>query len=92
MQNMKRMSATVILMCALGLSVFAGQTMTPCPPPEPGQTMTPCDPGSPVTAGDINTPSGSTAPGDMGTTTVASSETSFTEIAAEVLLNCLSLF
>jgi hypothetical protein len=39
------------------------------------------------------TPAGAaTAPGDMGTTTVASNETSFTEIAANVLLNVLPLF
>jgi hypothetical protein len=34
----------------------------------------------------------STTPGAMGTPTLASNETSFTEIAADVLLNVLSLF
>jgi hypothetical protein len=41
----------------------------------------------------MDTPTGSsTAPGDMGTPALANGETSFTEIAADVLLNCLSLF
>jgi len=90
MKNLKRLSAAVVLTCVLGLSAFAGQTMTPCPPPEPGQTMTPCDSGPPAALGDTDTPTGATtAPGEMATPTLA---TSFTEFAADVLLNFLPLF
>jgi len=39
---MKRLSAAVALTLILGLSVLAGETLTPpCVPPEPGQTETP---------------------------------------------------
>ena len=90
MKNLRKLGAAVALMCAFGLPVFAGQTDTPpCSQPEPGQIDTPpCA----AASGDMDTPTGSsTAPGEMGTPTV-SSETSFTEIAASALLNCLSLF
>ena len=70
---------------------LAGQIETPpCLSPEGGQTSTPpCD----AAPGDMETPTvASTATGDMATTTVANSDTSFTEIAANVLLNFLPLF
>lgn len=89
MKNLRKLGAAVILTCVLGLPTFAGQTMTPCPPPEPGQTMTPCDPGLSSAPGDMGTPTGaSTALGDM----TLASETSFTEIAANVFLIFLPLF
>jgi hypothetical protein len=90
MKDLRKLGAAVILTCVLGLTTFAGQTMTPCPPPEPGQTMTPCDPGGSGVTGDMETPTASsTIPGDA---TVAYSETSFGEIAANALLTFLPLF
>src|SRR6266550_4127711 len=65
MKKLRKLSAAVILITAVFvMSADAGQTMTPCPPPEPGQTMTPCDPGSPLVPDDLGT---SNAPGDIGT-------------------------
>ena len=91
MTNLRKLGAAVALTCALGLPVLAGQTDTPpCSPPDPGQTDTP-----PCVAAPLNNdlPTGlSTGPGDMGTPTTTNSETSFTEIAANVLLNFLPLF
>lgn len=91
MKNLKKLGAVIGLTFALGLPVFAGQTDTPpCPLPEPGQTETPPCSAAPS---DMGTTSGaSTAPGDMEMPPVASNDTSFTEIAADVLLNVLSLF
>lgn len=90
--NLRKLGAATALTCVLAMSGFAGETPTPpCAPPEPGQTSTPpC--ADQRTPGDMDAPSASTAPGDMATATVAGSETSFNEIAANVLLNCLSLF
>jgi hypothetical protein len=88
MNNLRKLSAALVLTCALGLPVFAGQTETPpCAPPEPGQTETPPCASAPS---DMGTPTAAlTAPGDV---TLASSETSFTEIAANVFLTFLPLF
>jgi hypothetical protein len=63
----------------------------PCGPPEPGQTSTPpCE--TQVALGGVNTPDGaSLAPIDMGKP-ARPNETSFTQIAADVLLNFLPLF
>ena len=42
MKKLKQLGAAVVLMFALGLSAFAGETPTgPCAPPEPGETQTP---------------------------------------------------
>jgi hypothetical protein len=91
MKNLKKLGAAVVLTCALGLPVLAGQTDTPpFSPLEPGQTDTPPCVAAPAND-DIPT-SPSTGAGDLGTSTVANSETSFTEIAADVLLNLLPLF
>jgi len=90
MNNLKRLGAAIALTSVLGVPAFAGQILTPCPPPEPGQILTPCDPGSLATPGDMETPTGaSTASGDV---TFASSETSFSEITASVFLTFLPLF
>jgi hypothetical protein len=63
MNNLKRLSAAVVLTFVLGVSVFAGQISTPpCAPPEPGQISTPpCAWAQPVpddsaTPGQISTP------------------------------------
>ncbi len=86
MKNLRKLGVAVLLTCVLALSAFAGEMQTPPCTPEPGQIPTPpCA----ATPGDMDTPTGaSTAPGDM----VANSETSFTEIATDVLLSVLSLF
>lgn len=44
MNRPKKLFATLFLICALGLTVFAGGTNAPpCPPPDPGQVeMPPC--------------------------------------------------
>ena len=91
MKNLRKLGATVLLTCVLALSAFAGQIPTPpCGEPEPGETHAPPCIAAP---GDMETPTvASTATGDMATTTVANSDTSFTEIAANVLLNFLPLF
>ena len=88
MKNLRKLGAAAVLTGVLALSVFAGEIPTPpCAQPEPGQTETPPCAAAP---GDMETPTGaSTAPGDM---TLASSETSFSEITASVLLNLLPLF
>jgi hypothetical protein len=92
MRTLRKLSTAVILITAVFvMPALAGQTMTPCPPPDPGQTMTPCDPGSPAASGDMGTSTG-TSTADMGTPTVANDETSFTEIAAKMVLNFLPLF
>ena len=42
MKNLKRLVATVLLTCVLGLSAFAGEMNSPpCAPPEPGETHGP---------------------------------------------------
>lgn len=91
MKSLRKLSGAVVLAFAFALSAFAGQIDTPpCVDPVPGQVETP-----PCTAapGDIGTPGvTSTSSGDMGTPTVANYETSFREIAADVLLSFLPLF
>ena len=91
MKNLRKSGAALVLTCALGFSALAGETSTPpCAEPVPGETSTPPCAAAPS---DVDTPSSqSTTPGDMGTPSVTSNETSFTDIAADVLLNCLSLF
>lgn len=90
MKNLRKLGAAAVLTCVLALSAFAGELQTPPCAPEPGQASTPpcaavrSDTGTPAEA--------STAPGDMGGPTSASNETSFTEFAANVLLNVLPLF
>lgn len=85
MKNLRKLGATCVLTCILALSAYAGQIPTPpCASTEPGQIPTPpC--AEQQAPGDMGTPTASTATGDMGTL-------SFTEIAADVLLNFLPLF
>ena len=86
MKSLRKLGAAAVLTCVLALSAFAGEMQTPPCAPEPGQSSTPpCA----SALGDMDAPPGaSTASGDVAT----SSETSFTEIAADVLLNFLPLF
>jgi hypothetical protein len=91
MKKLKNLGIAVSLIVMLGLPVLAGQTSTPpCGAPEPGQTSTPpCA----VAPGDIDTPGfTSTAPASLTTPRVASSETWFAEIAADLFLNFLPLY
>lgn len=91
MKNLKRLGAVIALTSVLGVPALAGQILTPCPPPEPGQILTPCDPGS--APSDLGASAGASATaGSMGTPTVAGSETSLTEIAANVLSTFLPLY
>lgn len=89
MKNLRKLGATCVLTCVLALSAFAGQIPTPpCAPPEPGQIPTPpC--AEQQAPGDVETPIG--APTALGDMTLAS-ETSLTEIAADVILTFLPLF
>ncbi len=90
MKNIRKLGAVVALTCALGLSVFAGQTDTPPCSPEGGQTSTPPCSAAPS---DLGASAGASATaGSMGTPTVAGSETSLTEIAANVLSTFLPLY
>ena len=63
MKNLRRLSATVVLTLAFGLSTFAGETQTPpCAPPEPGVLSTPpCSGGQMAgdNSGVVSTPSDS---------------------------------
>jgi hypothetical protein len=90
MKHLRKFGAAVILAFALTTFAFAGQIETPpCANPAPGQ---------------IETPPCAAASADMGTATSSSSttsglraslvahETSFSKIAADVLLNLLPLF
>jgi hypothetical protein len=90
MKNLRKLGAAPVLTCVLALSAFAGETHAPpCASTDPGEIHAPPCVGQP-TPGDMETPTGvSTAPGDMP---LASSETSFSEITANVLLNFLPLF
>jgi hypothetical protein len=82
MKNLRKLAATVVLTGVLALSAFAGETSTPPCAPQPGQIETPPCAAAP---GDMETPTGAS-------TALANSETSLTEIAADVLLNFLPLF
>jgi hypothetical protein len=88
MNKLRELTAAVVLTFVLALSAFASQTDTPpCSIPEPGQTDTPpC--ATQIVSGDMNTRA---ATGDLVPSTVTN-ETSFTRIAADVLLSFLPLF
>jgi hypothetical protein len=91
MKAVQKLGATVVLTFLLALSAFAGQIETPpCAAPVPGQIETPpCA----ITPGDIDTPGfTSPAPASLATPRVASSETWFAEIAADLFLNFLPLY
>lgn len=91
MKHLKKLGAAIVLTCALGLTAFAGETMTPpCAPPEPGQTSTPpCATAQAPNTGEIPTPP-AVAPGQTDTPPMG--ELSLTEIASSVLLRIVSLF
>lgn len=83
MKNLRRLGATVALTLVLGLSAFAGDTMTP--PCAPGDTMTPPCSNAQVSPDDPVTPS------DLSPAT-AGPDYSVTGIAVDVLESLLSIF
>jgi hypothetical protein len=91
MKDLRKLGAAVVLTLALGVAALGGEILTPpCPVPEPGEILTPPCSAAP---GDIGTPGvTSTSSGDVATLTVATDETSFREIAADLFLNFLPLF
>jgi hypothetical protein len=87
--KLRRLSATVLLICVLGLAAFPSATGTlACTQPLPGQIeWPPCA----VTPDAPDTPTiTSTTSGDMSAP--ADDETPLTETAAKVLLTFLTLF
>jgi hypothetical protein len=86
MKNLRRLGAAVALTLVLGLSAFAGDTMTP--PCAPGDTMTPPCTNAPATTDD------GVAPSDLnaGPAATAGSDYSVTGVAVDVLESLLSIF
>jgi hypothetical protein len=85
MKHLRKPGAAVVLTLVLALTVLAGQIETP--PCAPGQIETPPCASAP---GDISTPVNSPTPGDLGSG--ASSEFSFADFAADLLVNFLPLY
>jgi len=78
MENLKKLAAAVVLICALSLSAFADDPVTPpCAPPSPGQIETPPCAMAQAPTSDLVTPT---------------KEASLTEIAANVIFGIASLF
>jgi hypothetical protein len=90
MKKLKKLGAAVFLMVVLMLPALAGQTSTPpCGEPEPGQTSTPpCA----AASADLGTATSSSSTTSGLRTSMVAQETSFSQIAADVLLNLLPLF
>ena len=85
MKNLKRVTAAVVLIFVLGLTAFAGQTLTPpCAPPEPGITNTP-----PCASAQMS-PDYSAAPGETPTPPAANAVDVLS--VAEATMNLLLLF
>jgi hypothetical protein len=85
MRIIRRLTSLLALTIVLGLSAFAGQIETgvvdPAPPPVTGDMYTPT--ASSTEPGEVQTP---------GAVATAESQTSFTELAADMLQSLLSLF
>jgi hypothetical protein len=87
MKNLRRLGAVVALTLVLGLSAFAGETMTPpCAPP--GSTETP-----PCTNA-LATPDDGLPPSDLSAppATNAGPDYLVTSVAVEILESLLSIF
>ena len=87
MKNLRRLGAVVALTLVLGLSAFAGDTMTPpCAPP--GSTETP-----PCTNA-LATPDDGLPPSDLthGPAATAEPDYSVTGVAVDILESLLSIF
>jgi hypothetical protein len=89
MKNLRKLGASVFLTFALGAAVMAGEIPTPPCAPAPGQIDTPPCAAASADLGTAN--SSSTTSAGLNTPAVAQ-ETSFSQIAANVLLNLLPLF
>jgi len=88
MKNLRNLSASVVLTFAFALSAFAGEIPTP-PCANPGQVDTPpCA----AASADMSTATSSSITSAGLNTPAAAHETSFSKIAADVLLNLLPLF
>ena len=87
MKSLGKLSAAVVLTCALGLSAFAGDVETP-PCPVPGTVETPR-----CTTTQI-TPDNGVAPGEMSAPPSANAGTGYsvTEVALGALQSMLSIF
>jgi hypothetical protein len=91
MKKLRKFGVAVILAFALTTFAFAGQIETPpCANPAPGQIETPPCAAASADLGTANS-SSTTSSGNLRTSMVAR-ETSFSKIAADVLLNLLPLF
>jgi hypothetical protein len=88
MKILKNVGASLLLTAVLAISAFGGETQTP--PCVQGETQTPpCA----IALGAIDTPGfTSSAPASLARSRVASSETWFAEIAADLFLNFLPLY
>ncbi|MDX6531083.1 MAG: hypothetical protein QOH41_3373 [Blastocatellia bacterium] len=90
MKKLRKFGAAVILTFALITFAVAGQVETPpCANPAPGQVETPPCAAAPADMGTAT--SSSTTSAGLNTPAVAH-ETSFSKIAADILLNLLPLF
>jgi hypothetical protein len=88
MKELRKFGAGAVLTLVLGVPAFAGEVLTP--PCAQGEVLTPpCA----IAPGDIDTPGfTSSAPASLTASRVASRETWFAEIAADLFLNFLPLY
>lgn len=86
MSNLKRLGASVTLLCVLSFTTLAGDTNSP--PCTPGDTMTP-----PCVAAQV-TDDDSIVPGPTNSPPASSSETEYSiaEATVDLLMNVLFLF
>jgi len=87
MNNLRRLSLSMMLISVLSMAVFAGETSSPpCPPPDPGETS------SPPCAVAQMTSDESTAISQLNTNQPANATEVFSAIAIDVLENVLLIF
>ena len=84
MKNLKLLGISVTLLCALSMTVIAGDTNSP--PCAPGDTNSPPCASAQVTADD------SVAPETVNSPPASEVEISSTEVAVDLLVNALLLF
>ena len=86
MKSLRKLGAAVVLVCALGLSTFAGDIQTP-PCPVPGEIETP-----PCKATQT-TPDDGVAPGEMSAPPAANAGAGYsvTQVALDLLQGMLSI-
>lgn len=86
MSNLKRLGASVTLLCVLSLTTLAGDTNSP--PCAPGDTMTPPCASAQVTVDDPGVP----RPTDSLPASSSETEYSIAEATVDLLMNVLFLF